>query len=224
MWGRSSSKPKLIYSTTSLLSGKINVWQQGEERILEVGGYTQSVNLAAKDFKNRVWGRMVKELARRIDNPQSALILGLGGGTVAHLLSKTFSGIAIDGVELDPVVVGVGERYFRFGEIPNLKVIVADAYELVKNPKKYPLRADTYSTIIVDLFLGGGWSKQLEEIEFHQSVRNLLAKEGVVVFNRVSGFDRKQFHTTLSKIFAKIEVVEVGYKSLPFGNTLYLCQ
>ena len=224
MLGRSSSKPKLIYSTTSPHSGKISVWQQGKERILEVGGYTQSVNMEAKDLEKRVWGRMVEELAKSVANPESALILGLSGGTEAQLLAERFPGIIIDGVELDPVVVEVGERYFGLKEIPNLQVIITDAYKLVKKPKSYDLQATAYLIIIVDLYLGGGWSSELEDIKFHRKVKNLLAQGGIVVFNCVSGLDRKRFRTTLAKVFAKIEEVGVRYKSLPFGNTLFLCR
>jgi len=224
MWGRSSSKPKLIYSTTSPLSGKINVWQQGEERILEVGGYTQSVSLEAENLENRFWGRMAEESAKRVATPEAALILGLGGGTVAHLLAKKFPGIIIDGVELDPAIVRVGERYFALNEIPNLRVIVADAFDLVKKPESFDLRAISYPIIIVDLFLGGKWSPELEEVEFLQALKRLLAKDGVATFNRVYGFNRQQFRTASAKVFAKIEEVKVRFKSLPSGNTLYLCR
>lgn len=160
-------------------------------------------------------------------NSEAALILGLGGGTVAHLLAKRFPGIAIDAVELDPVVREVGERYFGLNEISNLRVIIADAFDLVKKPENYDLRASTYPLIIIDLFLGGIWSSELEDIKFHRALRNLLSEGGVVTFNRVSGFDRKHFRDTLSKVFVKIEEIEIGYKSFPFGNignTLYLCR
>lgn len=224
MWGKRSFRPRLIYSTTSPLSGKINIWQQGEERILEVGGYAQSVSIDAGDLENRFWGRMAEESARRVTNPESVLILGLGGGTVAHLLAKKFPGIIIDGVELDPAIVKVGERYFALNEIPNLRVIVADAYRLVQKPESHGLRAITYPIIIVDLYLGGKWSPELEEVEFLQALKRLLAKDGVATFNRVYGSNRQQFRTTSAKVFAKIEEVKVRFKSLPSGNTLYLCR
>lgn len=224
MLGRRSSKPELIYSAISPRSGKINVWQQGEERVLEVGGYAQSVGIDARDLENRFWGRMAEESARRVTNPESVLVLGLGGGTAAHLLAKKFPGIIIDGVELDPAVVKVGERYFALNEIPNLRVIVADAYRLVQNPEGHGLRATTYPIIIVDLYLGGKWSPELEEVEFLQALKRLLAKDGVATFNRVYGSNHQQFRTTSAKVFAKIEEVKVRFKSLPSGNTLYLCR
>lgn len=226
MLGRRLSRPKLIYSTISPHSGKINVWQQGKERVLEIGGYPQSVNPEAKNLENRFWGRMAEESAKRVINPEAILILGLGGGTVVHLLAQKFPGILVDGVDLDPVVVEVGERFFDLKVIPNLQVIIADAYELVKKPESYNLRATVYSIVIIDLFLGGGWSSELDAAGFHKEVKDLLAEGGVAVFNRVSGFDRKHFRVSLSKVFAKIEEVEVGYKSFPFGNignTLYFC-
>jgi spermidine synthase len=223
MLGKNSSRPEKIYSTYSPHSGPITVWQKGREKILDVGGYTQSVNTEAEGLEGRVWGRIVSEIAKRVASPQSALILGLAGGTEAHLLARQFPGIKIDGVEVDPIVVGVAQEHFGLGEIPYLKVIQADAYDLVKDPAAFDLRAQKFAVIIVDLFVGGSCSSKLDSPEFHGSVRSLRSDEGVAVFNRISGFDKAGFRQELSGAFGGFEEVPVRYGSLAAGNVLFIC-
>jgi len=242
----------LIYSTTSPYSDTIEVWQQGKERTLMVEKYLQSVNLDAYNLESRYWGRVVSGLAGRLSDPKAILILGLGGGTIAHLLARRFPGIVIDGVEFDPVIVEVGKQFFDLDKIPNLQVITADAVEVVRTPKTYPLRASQYSMVIVDIFVGSNAPLALEEPEVIVGIKKLLssasekarseatphssAREkarseatphspgGAAVFNRLSKLATQEFRAKLEDIFGNVEEVGVTYGwGLPPGNILYFC-
>ena len=46
--------------------------------------------------------------------PQSVLIIGLGGGTIPRVLRQVLPDTRIDVVEIDPAVVRVANRYFDF--------------------------------------------------------------------------------------------------------------
>ena len=48
--------------------------------------------------------------------PQSVLIIGLGGGTLPRALQQLLPDARIDVVEIDPAVVRVARRYFDFGD------------------------------------------------------------------------------------------------------------
>ena len=178
----------------------------------------------AENLENRVWGRMVGELVKRVSEPKSVLILGLGGGTEAKLLAERFPEILIDGVELDPVIVEVGKRFFDLDKIPNLQVITADAVEVVKTPKNHPLRASQYSIVIVDTYIGDNTPPALEEPGMITGIKKLLSPEGVAVFNRLSKLVTHEFRAKLKDIFGNVEEVGVTYGwGLPPGNTLFFC-
>jgi hypothetical protein len=55
-----------------------------------------------------------------------AYIGGLAGGTIPKLLTEAYGPIAIDGAELDPVIIQVGRDWFAMTE-PNLNAVAADA-------------------------------------------------------------------------------------------------
>lgn len=224
MLEKSSLRPELIYSTTSPYSGTINVWQQGKERTLTVEEYPQSVNLDARNLENRFWGKIVSETAKRVPHPKAVLILGLGGGTAAHLFAERFSGVAIDGVEIDPVIVEVGRRFFGLDEVSNLRIITADALKVVRRPKNYPLCPSRYSVIVVDLYVGDEHPPALETREVLVAIKALLSPKGVAAFNWLSCSAPKEFRAKLEGVFDKVEEVGVVCNwGLPPGNILYLC-
>jgi spermidine synthase len=109
--------------------------------------------------------------------PRRALILGLAGGTVARQLTAAYgSELQIDGVEIDPRIVSVGQRYFAMNE-PNLHPIVSDGrYFLDTTPNEYDL-------ILVDVYRQPYIPFQFTTKEFFMSCRAHLAQNGVVAVN-----------------------------------------
>jgi len=143
----------------------------------------------------------------------SCLILGFGAGTVAHLLTRRLPGMGIDGVELDPVIVEVGEKFLDLGRVSDFNIICADAARVVASPADYELRFTNYDVIVVDLYCGGRFPEQFESPEFLLGVNNFLAPGGVAVFNRVFRRGRKdaldRFIEKVERIFGKVELTEV---------------
>ena len=79
--------------------------------------------------------------------PKSALVLGLGAGTVATNLSQ--KGVTVDVVELDGSVLDIAREYFAFDD-DDISVTIADARTFVRSCPKL------YDVVIVDLFRGDG--------------------------------------------------------------------
>jgi len=112
-----------------------------------------------------------------LDNPQRALIIGLGGGTLAKYLKKYYPDLAIDNVEMDPVVVNVAWEYFDFSESRDNQVFVMDGRRFLrKNDRKYDL-------IFLDAYYGDYIPFHLLTREFLNLVKNRLTEKGVVVSN-----------------------------------------
>ena len=112
-----------------------------------------------------------------VDNPENALIIGLGGGTLTRYLKKYYPDLKIDNVEMDPVVVDVARKFFDFTESPSNQVFVMDGRRfLQKTDKKYDL-------IFLDAYYGGYIPFHLLTREFLNLVKSSLSEKGVAVSN-----------------------------------------
>lgn len=147
----------------------------------------------------------------RIKKFNSILILGVAGGSVIKTLvdELQFKG-EITGVEIDPAVVEIANTYFKLDAIPNLQIVVDDAFEFVLKTKK------KYDLIIIDVFQDTTMPNFLFEDFFINRVNFLLNKEGFILFNTmvISEKDRirnieykKKFTENYSlRLYPKVEI------------------
>lgn len=207
------SFPKVLYKSVSPISGKITVVRRGGERQLIVGGMVQSINGDAPGAGERVWGKIVDQIATYHLPLASCLILGLGGGTVAHLLVKKYPKVKIVGVEIDPEIIKVGREFFDLGKLKNLRIICADAFGVVERPGTSPLGREKFDLIVVDIYLGRLFPLEFESFGFLTGVKNLLKTGGLLVINRIFPYkekvEKKFFAERLEKFFTGIIIQEV---------------
>ncbi len=78
--------------------------------------------------------------------PASVLVLGVGGGAVLRKLSELFDDPYIVGVELDPVHLDIGRRFFGLDR-PNIELVAAEASAWLENDTRRP-----FDLVIDDLF------------------------------------------------------------------------
>lgn len=153
-------------------------------------------------------------ISNKFQNPK-ILILGLGCGTAAKILARKYSQAQIVGMEIDPKIVEIGKKYFGLGEIPNLKIRIADATGFVSRNR--------FDLIIVDLYVGQEFPKEAESDDFLDGLKGLLTRNGLVIFNRLN-FNRKhqlaavQFKQKLTKHFSYLRTREIAYNLLIFAS------
>lgn len=142
------------------------------------------------------------------DRVSSVALIGLAGGTMAHQFTEVYGPLPIDGVEIDPAIVRVGQEFFEMNQ-PNLNVIVADGrYALTHSPRRY-------TVIGVDAYRLPYIPPHLTTVEFFQQARDHLADDGVVVINvgRVGEDYRlvEAMLATMLQVFPSAHVIEVPY-------------
>jgi predicted membrane-bound spermidine synthase len=106
---------------------------------------------------------------------RSALVIGLGAGYLPRVLAR--QGMAVDTIEIDPVVVSAARRHFGF--TPPGDLIVGDArYELRRLQKRYDI-------IIHDCFTGGEMPWHLFSAETLRTLRlrGRLTDDGILALN-----------------------------------------
>ena len=133
--------------------------------------------------------------------PQSILIIGLGGGSLPRVLTRMLPQAKIDIVEIDPAVVNVAKRYFDFRPSANLNVIEADGRVFIKRALREQRR---YDLIMLDAFDHEYIPEHLLTQEFLREVKALLNPDGVLAANTFSSsrlYDHES--TTYASVFGE---------------------
>jgi spermidine synthase len=178
----------------------VRVYELFGERKLVASGFTQSRNLNKRGLTGQYWDGFIRNLPD-FSKDSRFLILGLGGGTIAKLLTKKYGLVAIDGVEVDPLMVELGRKYLDFDE-KNVNVFIEDALKFIKHSHY------KYDMIAVDLYAHGDNVVGTASADFFEKVRNITAKDGVVVVNKI--FDSREevndYLDFIGQIFDRTEV------------------
>lgn len=151
------------------------------------------------------------------DEIKSMAIVGLAAGTTAREAFAAFPNIQIDGIEIDPKIVDVGQKYFDMNN-PNLNVIVQDGrWALEKSSKKYDI-------ISIDAYRPPYIPYSLTTQEFFQIIYDHLGENGVMVINiGRAPEDRRllnSLYATINTIFPTLYVTDLSdsYNSVLFAT------
>lgn len=144
--------------------GELRRVRIGEDRgrvALLVDGVVQSLDPASPAIEQGYWAAMLPD-----QRPQRALLLGLGGGTLAHLLHRRFGPVAIVGVERDEATLEL-VRGLGWLDLPLLRVELADAFQFVFETR------ERFDYVAVDLFRGGQFQRAALAKPFLRRLRGL---------------------------------------------------
>jgi predicted membrane-bound spermidine synthase len=114
------------------------------------------------------------------DGRTDVLIVGLAAGTVSNLMTLVLEplipGLAITGIEIDPEVIAVADRYLGLDR-SHLETVVADGRAWLRgNEAKFDL-------IILDAYRQPSIPAHLATVEYFEEVRAHLSSGGLAVMN-----------------------------------------
>lgn len=162
------------------------------------------------DVMTLIWRKAIRCLLPRPFQPQSVLLLGLAGGCNAHLINRYFPKSHITAVEIDPVMVDLGKKYFQLNKVKNLEIVIADALDYTNNLKA----KDHFDLVMVDCFVGKGIPEKLEDIKF---LRKLKDHSRFVLINRL-WWNKESLAT--SKFFRSIASHFFFIKAHTYSNVI----
>jgi len=171
-------KPGLIHSSDGLL-GRLEVFDyenqfgyKGTSRVLVINNIFQTVHDVEKDSSILDYVNVLRKniSAKR---PGKALILGMGGGSVANMLVK--EGYQVTAVELDERIATVAEKYFNLHK--SVRVVVDDARHAL-----YFLN-EKFDVIIFDLFHGEVPPSHIITKESLASLKRFLNEDFRILIN-----------------------------------------
>lgn len=150
---------------------QVELLRDGERLALAIDGAVQSVAVTAGGTGGGYWPAMLPDRP-----PRESLLLGLGGGTLVHLLTGTFGLLPIVGVDDDPAVVALGRAHFGL-DLPHLEIALADAYAYAATCSR------RFDLVCVDLYRDGAIAPGATAPRFLRDVARLLRPTGSAVFN-----------------------------------------
>lgn len=166
--------PITVYQKNSPLSKTLEITWANGELVLD----SKNTNYSYGSLQ-RILRKGLKSIGfQNIVPMESILVLGVAGGSVIKTLTEEiqYKG-KITGVEIDPDIIKIANDYFKLNEIPNLSIVIDDAFEFVLKTK------EKYDLIIIDIFQDTTMPNFLFEKFFINRIGFLLRKNGYILFN-----------------------------------------
>ncbi|WP_396174590.1 spermidine synthase [Flavobacterium sp.] len=184
--------PINVYKKNSAVSQSLEVTWNNGELVLD----SKNTNYSFGSLQ-RILRKGLKYIGfERIRNFKNILVLGVAAGSVIKTLVDEikFEG-KITGVEIDKEIITIANDFFKLDTIPNLEIIIDDAFEFVLKTK------DKYDLIIIDIFQDTTMPNFLFEDFFINRVNSLLNINGFILFNTmvISKKEEERNHIYKSK-------------------------
>lgn len=193
----------IIYRTEDE-HGPIEVVETPFERSLHFGTAPKQSTMDRADpiRLNLTYTRAIAASLLFTEAPSRALLIGLGGGSLAKFLLHHFPALEIDAVELRPAVHTVAERFFGLPQDPRLTVHHQDAAEFVR--RLDPARS-SYDLIWVDAFVADGIAGSVCRTGFYDQLRTVSSDWATLAVNLWSG-DQVDLEELLDHIRAAFNI------------------
>ena len=192
-------------------------------RTLHIGSDTvqSAMRLARPNDLELSYTRSMMAFLLFMPPPRRALLIGLGGGSLAKFIHHRLPGVRVRAIEVSAQVVTIARQYFHLPpDDPTLEVVIADGSEYIACEEAC---ADA---VIVDGYDSDAHAEELASKSFYDSCRDRLEPGGLFVVNLWGG-DRL-FTTLLKRIEAAFpegtlclpaerpgNVIVFGFKSAP---------
>jgi predicted membrane-bound spermidine synthase len=129
---------------------------------------------------------------------QTAAFLGGGGFAMPEALVDAYPHARVEVIEIDPVVIDVGRRFFRLDQYPQIHAVTDDARRHLR------MTEQKYDLVVADAFHGIRCIPgHLVTREFFQLVKDRLQDDGVVMVDigaAVAGPDAVLFQSVLKTL------------------------
>lgn len=204
---------KILEERKSKFNGNLRVVRSfGLGTYVQAEGLTQSGGVVEE-----IWQSTLHKIRDSRFQIQNVLILGLGGGTAAKLIQRFWPDAKIMGVDIDRIMVELGEKYLGLDR-NEIEIEIGDALEICK---KLKVKSKKFDLVIVDLYNGDKFPEKFATEDYIQLIKTVLASSGIAVFNRLYFAEKKleaeKFGEKLEKVFKSVKYFR------PISNIMFLC-
>lgn len=177
--------PQTILRTSSIFNHDIRVNEEHGRYKLLVNGSRQSGS-----YIEMLWKRAFRAF-EMAPNPavKKILVLGVGGGTVIHMLHTWYPNASIVGVDIDQKILDIGKTYFGLSSMSHLQLDCMDANIAVFDFAK---KVHQYDLVIIDIFSGRYIPEFVSSKAFLKKIVTLLSPNGIVLINFLRELEYKE--------------------------------
>jgi spermidine synthase len=210
--GISEILPDEVFFKTESVYGQIKVIEKDDGLFLLVNGAVQTCVANERPCLKYPYTMGIATILFN-ETPETALVLGLGGGILAKGLID--AGIAADSVEIDPKIAAAAKDYFNFTG----GVVVGDARRFVKSSEK------KYNLIFLDTFNAFVPSPHLYTVEAFEDIKTLLEANGIFVINTLGwvkgdgSIIQRSVYKTLLEVYPYVYVLPLNQEA--FDNVIF---
>ena len=187
--------PRTIYKTRSPYNHDIRVLEEKGKYKLLVNGSRQS-----GEYILKLWQQALCAFGI-IPSPdvQSILVLGVGGGTVIHVLHALYPEADITGVDVDKQMIDIGIKYFGLDNVKGLNLTVSDAEKFVRGAA---VKKKQWDMVVVDLFIGTAIPAFVGEETFLRTVKRIMTPKGTGIINYLR---EREYGTLAALLLGKLK-------------------
>jgi predicted membrane-bound spermidine synthase len=143
----------------------------------------------------------------KISDVNRIAIVGLAAGTTAREALAVFPNATVDGIEIDPKIIAVGEKYFGMNS-PRLNVITQDGRWAISNS------SNRYDIISVDAYRPPYIPWHMTTVEFFEALNEHLTPQGVVSINVGRAPEDRRLvdalYTTMKQVFPSVFITDLS--------------
>ena len=196
--------PINIYKRKSAVSTTLEVTWNNGELVLD----SKNTNYSYGSLQ-RILRKGLKAIGfETIIKMNSILVLGVAGGSVIKTLVNEikYKG-KITGVEIDSEIIEIANTYFKLNQIPNLTIVIDDAFEFVLKTN------ETFDLIIIDIFQDTTMPNFLFEKFFIDRIGSFLKPSGYILFNTM--LTKESDTTRNQKYISEFDASKFKTKTIP---------
>ena len=212
-----------LLSRTEDDQGAVCVHQLGQHRFLTFGNAVEQscCNIAQPHRLEHVYTQamMLGLLLQPLHD--SALVLGLGGGSLVRALRHARTDLQISAIESRPAVLEAAVDWFCMDDSdPSLELVCADAAEFLENSP------DSFDLVFADLYLSEGVNPIQNTQDFLDACRAHLNPGGILLLNhwcsefRDSQLARQALHEVFGRQLLELHVQGGNVITFTFRSAL----
>ena len=193
---------------------KIAVYEENGERGIFFTGHHRvkqsQIFLKDRNLLVSAYTKMVCCSLYLMRQPQSILVVGLGGGILPSAFTNILPCADIQVVEIDPAMVRLAKKYFYFEVSPKLRVAEEDGQAFIRRAIANGVK---YDLVILDAYSQTGIPSHLVSIEFLNEVKEVMKHRGVLalnIYSRKKEFNRLSLRS--AQVFGRHYVLKKGGK------------
>lgn len=147
------------------------------------------------------------------DWPRSALLIGLGAGSLTKFLHRQRPAARLTVVEIEPQVVSAARQYFKLpDESPYLRIVIADGADFLATS-----RAD-YDLIMIDGYDADARTGRLDTLPCYLDCKARLSDQGLLVSNLLSR--RRDYSASVARMREAFDDRALVFPSCDSGNAV----